>query len=113
MQKLAQNELNQLFGLGTSQKPISQNEASNLKKRLVEEFREQLTLGKPTNDDELGLKNLKHQLQTKKVIVKLYLRGSLHAKLYLMPQKHHNLQAIGFLGSSNLTFSGLSNQGEL
>ncbi|MBD2137866.1 NgoFVII family restriction endonuclease [Anabaena sp. FACHB-1237] len=113
MQKLPKDELNQLLGLGTSRKPISQNDIVNLKKRLVQEFSQQLTLGKPSNDDELGLKKLKYQLQTKKVIVKLYLRRPLHAKLYLMPQSHHNLKAIAFLGSSNLTFSGLSTQGEL
>ena len=61
----------------------------------------------------MGLKRLKSQLKSKKVIVKLYLRRPLHAKLYLMPQSHHNLKAIAFLGSSNLTFSGLSTQGEL
>jgi superfamily II DNA or RNA helicase len=113
MQKLPKDELNDILGLGISQKPISQGEIVNLKKRIVQEFRQQLMLGKPNNDDEWGLKRLKTQLEDKKVIVKLYLRHPLHAKLYLIPQNHHNLKAIGFLGSSNLTFSGLSSQGEL
>ncbi|MBE9058948.1 helicase-related protein [Sphaerospermopsis sp. LEGE 08334] len=113
MQKLPKDELTQVLGLGISRKPISQSDTINLKKRIVQEFSQQLTLGKPSNDDEWGLKRLKTQLQTKKVVVKLYLRHPLHAKLYLIPQNYHNLPAIGFLGSSNLTFSGLSYQGEL
>ena len=113
MQKLPKDELNQVLGLGISRKPISQSDTINLKKRIVQEFSQQLMIGKPNNDDELGLKRLKSQLKSKKVIVRLYLRHPLHAKLYLMPQSHHNLKAIAFLGSSNLTFSGLSTQGEL
>jgi HKD family nuclease len=49
-----------------------------------------------------------------KVCVKLYLREPLHAKLYLAyrPQDNFNkIQAI--MGSSNLTYSGLTKQGEL
>ena len=92
MQKLPKDELNQMLGLGISPKPISQNDANNLKKRIVQEFSQQLMIGKPNNDDELGLKRLKSQLKSKKVIVKLYLRRPLHAKLYLMPQSHHNLK---------------------
>jgi HKD family nuclease len=49
-----------------------------------------------------------------KVCVKLYLKEPLHAKLYLAhrPQDNFNkIQAI--MGSSNLTYSGLTKQGEL
>ena len=113
MQKLPKDELQELLGLGISQKPIDRNKSSQLQKRIVQEFRQQLMIGKPNNADELGLKRLKSQLKAKKVVVKLYLRHPLHAKLYLVPQNHANLPAIGFLGSSNLTFSGLSAQGEL
>ena len=113
MQKLPKDELQELLGLGISQKPIDRNKSFQLQKRIVQEFRQQLMIGKPNNADELGLKRLKSQLKAKKVVVKLYLRHPLHAKLYLVPQNHANLPAIGFLGSSNLTFSGLSAQGEL
>lgn len=49
-----------------------------------------------------------------KVCVKLYLREPLHAKLYLAhrPDDYSNpIQSL--MGSSNLTYSGLTRQGEL
>lgn len=113
MQKLPKDELYTALALGVSNQKIDQGEAVRLRKRIAQEFRQQLMIGTPTNEDEIGLKRLKEQIKSKKLIVKLYLRHPLHAKLYLVPQNHVNLPAIGFLGSSNLTFSGLSGQGEL
>ena len=84
-----------------------------LKKQLAEEFRTQITLGFQTNADEAGLRKLADQLREKKVIVKLYLRHPLHAKLYLLYRTDPNNPITGFVGSSNLTFSGLQGQGEL
>ncbi len=84
------------------------------KRRIAEDFRRQLLLGLPTNADQATLRNLSRQLKEKKVCVKLYLREPLHAKLYLAyrPEDHFNpIPAI--LGSSNLTYSGLTKQGEL
>ena len=54
------------------------------------------------------------QIKTKKVVVKLFVKHRLHAKLYLLfrPDDPAN-QIIGYLGSSNLTMAGLSQQGEL
>lgn len=48
------------------------------------------------------------------VRVKLFTRTSLHAKLYLIYDEGQKVaKQVGFLGSSNLTFSGLNSQGEL
>ena len=46
-------------------------------------------------------------------MVKLFLRDSLHAKLYLIHKQDYNTPTLAFLGSSNLTLAGLSKQGEL
>jgi hypothetical protein len=48
--------------------------AVRLKKKLAEEFRDQLTWGIPTNEDEAGLRRLASQIRAKKVIVKLFLK---------------------------------------
>lgn len=83
------------------------------KRRIAEEFRQQLTFGVPTNDDEAALRQLSAQIRAKKLIVKVYLRHPLHAKLYLLYRQDANNPVTGFLGSSNLTLAGLAKQGEL
>ena len=92
---------------------LDQAEALRLKKRLAMEFREQLTIGTPTADHEKYLRILSRQMKEKKVVVKLHLRHTLHAKLYLAYSDDSRIPIVGFLGSSNLTLSGLSKQGEL
>lgn len=92
---------------------IDQGEANRLKKRLAEKFRNQLCYGLPNDADERGLRKLLSQLKNNKLTVKLYTRHSLHAKLYLVFREDPVTPIIGYLGSSNLTFSGLVKQGEL
>ena len=113
MQRLAQDELRLAYSLLPHEDEISQQAVIRLKLRLAEEFRAQLTFGAPTDDDEAGLRRLSGQLKAGKVVVKLFLRHTLHAKLYLCFRADPNNPITGFLGSSNLTLAGLSNQGEL
>jgi phosphatidylserine/phosphatidylglycerophosphate/cardiolipin synthase-like enzyme len=112
MQKLPQQELHDLLTHDGVQE-LDNATAALLKRRLASEFREQLTLGFPTNQDENGLRRLLAQLRAGKVTVKLFLRHPLHAKLYLAFRSDPLNPIIGYLGSSNLTLSGLSKQGEL
>jgi SNF2 family DNA or RNA helicase len=113
MQRLPQEELRQAYSLVEKAEGIDQATVIRLKKKLAAEFREQLTYGIPTNADEAGLRRLASQLKAGKVSVKLYLRHPLHAKLYLCFRSDTINPIIGYLGSSNLTLSGLSHQGEL
>ncbi len=113
MQRLAQDELRLAYSLLPQEDQISQQAVIRLKRRLAEEFRAQLTFGAPTDDDEAGLRRLSAQLKGGKVVVKLFLRHTLHAKLYLCFRPDPNNPITGFLGSSNLTLAGMSNQGEL
>lgn len=113
MHRLPQEEVHALLGLMKSDEQIDQATAVRLKKELVQQFKDQLTVGAPTNDDEAGLRRLAAQIRSKKVVVKLYLRHPLHAKLYLLFRPDPISPTVGYLGSSNLTFAGLSQQGEL
>ena len=113
MQRLPEEELRAALSLINRDAGIDNQTAQVLKKKLAEEFRNQLTIGIPTNDDESGLRRLAAQIKSKKVIVKLYLRHPLHAKLYLLFRPDPISPTIGYLGSSNLTLAGLSRQGEL
>lgn len=113
MQRLPEDELRSALGVGNEEPALDNQTAIRLKRKLAEEFRAQLTLGMPSNEDEAGLRRLAEQLRSGKVVVKLFLRHTLHAKLYLMFRSDPNNPITGFLGSSNLTLSGLSKQGEL
>ena len=113
MQRLPQEELRIGLASTTHEEPLDNQTALRLKRKLAEEFRVQLTVGMPTNSDEAGLRRLAEQLRSRKVIVKLFLKHPLHAKLYLVFRPDPNNPITGFLGSSNLTLSGLSKQGEL
>jgi superfamily II DNA or RNA helicase len=113
MHALPQDELKTALSISSEKEQLDNQTALRLKKKLAEEFRNQLTIGVPTNADEAGLRRLAHQLKDGKVVVKLFLRHTLHAKLYLCFRPDPNNPITGFLGSSNLTLSGLSKQGEL
>lgn len=113
MQRLPQDELRELMALVKQQGDLDNQTALRLKKQLAEDFRKQLCCGAPSNEDEAGLRRLAGQLKSKKVAVKLYLRHPLHAKLYLCFRCEPINPIVGYVGSSNLTLSGLSHQGEL
>ncbi|MDE0469574.1 MAG: helicase-related protein [Candidatus Poribacteria bacterium] len=113
MQRLPDEELREAKRLAKQDGRIDNQTALRLKRRLAEEFREQLTIGVPTRGDEIGLRQLAQQLRAEKVKVKLFLRHTLHAKLYLIYRSDLITPTVGYLGSSNLTLAGLSQQGEL
>ena len=84
------------------------------KAQIAEDFKKQLLIGLPTRQDEETLRHLSQQLKDHKVCVKLYLKEPLHAKLYLAhrPGDHYN-PILSIMGSSNLTYFGLTREGEL
>lgn len=92
---------------------MDQATAIKLMNYAAEEFRKQLIRQLPTNDNEAGLRRLARQLREKKLVIKLFLKHQLHAKLYLFLRKDPINPRAGFIGSSNLSFSGLKGQGEL
>src|SRR5260221_1063139 len=113
MQRLPQDELREFLSLVRKDELMDNQSAVRLKPKLAEEFRNQLALGTPSDTDESGLRRLADQLKSGKLAVKLFLRHALHAKLYLCFRNDFNNPRVGYLGSSNLTFAGLSQQGEL
>ena len=113
MQRLPQDDLRDALTILGTNNGIDNQTALRFKQKLAQHFREQLMLGTPTNADEMGLRRLAVQLKAGKVVVKLFLRHPLHAKLYLLFRPDPISPTVGYLGSSNLTFAGLSQQGEL
>jgi superfamily II DNA or RNA helicase len=92
---------------------LSHEQVEKLQKQMAMEFRRQLTVGYPRDTDEVYLKKLCEQIKSGKLAVKLFLKNTLHAKLYLAYTTQRNAPIVGYVGSSNLTLSGLSEQGEL
>lgn len=113
MSTLPEDELRLALHQSVEDNFMDQQTAIRLKRRVAEHFREQLTLGAPTNADEAGLRRLSSQLKSGRLVVKLFLRHPLHAKLYLLHRQDSDTPMVGYLGSSNLTFAGLVKQGEL
>jgi superfamily II DNA or RNA helicase len=113
MQRLPQDELRDALSLVHPSNGVDLQTCARLKKRMADDFRDQLTYGAPTNEDEAGLRRLAAQIGARKVIVKLFLRHPLHAKLYLFFRPDPINPEVGYLGSSNLTWAGLQKQGEL
>jgi len=113
MQRLPSESLRSVLAVAGDDDGIDNQTALQLRQRLAEEFRRQLTVGFPTNEDEAALRQLAAQIKSDKVRVKLYLRHPLHAKLYLLFRQDVVNPVVGYLGSSNLTLAGLARQGEL
>src|SRR5207247_11189163 len=65
MQPLPHEELRSALSLMHGDQGIDQQTALRLKKRMAEEFREQLTLGAPTNEDETRSEEHTSELQSR------------------------------------------------
>ena len=111
MHRPAEELIRELYSGKTLPDP---NYVAQCKLEIARDFKRQLQLGLPTKQDEFTLRRLSAQMKDEKVCVKLYLREPLHAKLYLAHRPDDNFNKIqAIMGSSNLTYSGLTKQGEL
>ena len=107
------DELRAALRIKGTDKTMDLQTRARTRQSLLESFRRQLMFGFPSKGDKSALLQLKSQLESKKVVVRLHARFPLHAKLYLCHRNDHKTPLIGYLGSSNLTVSGLLKQGEL
>ena len=73
MQKAPEEQLRSLMATSTDEE-IDNAKAIQLKRQLAQEFRQQLTYGIPTAADEAGLRRLAEQINTGKLVVKLFVR---------------------------------------
>ena len=77
------------------------------------EMRVQLSVGRPTADDEAALRELRRQVDAGEVEVRMHTAHRLHAKMYLCHRDDSTAPRVAYVGSSNLTSAGLAEQGEL
>lgn len=81
--------------------------------QIAQDFRKQLLIGLPTKHDKFTIQRLVKQLKEDKVCVKLYTAIPVHAKLYTAHYASNRTATYSLMGSSNLTYSGLTRKGEL
>jgi len=67
MQKLPQEELRERYSLTSGPAEMDQQAALRLKRAAAQEFRAQLTIGAPADEDEKGLRRLSAQLKAEKL----------------------------------------------
>lgn len=87
--------------------------ARTRRQAALAKFRTQLMRGIPNANDQKNLQRLRQHLVDGRVRIKLFSRRPLHGKAYLCHRQDANLPIVGFVGSSNLTMSGLHHNYEL
>ncbi len=106
------DEMRRLMRLRPTQ-PVTNEIAEQHRNKVIKELRAQLQVGLPTAQDEAALQQLRQQIATGDVEIRLFLAHRLHAKLYLCHRDDTAAPRVGYVGSSNLTKAGLREQGEL
>ncbi len=92
---------------------IDRDVARRRRERAILKFREQLSRGIPNEQDLETLRTLRAHLEDGRVAVKLFTRRPLHGKTYIAHRMDLNNPITAFVGSSNLTLSGLKHNYEL
>jgi superfamily II DNA/RNA helicase len=83
--------------------------------RTAENFKEAVSLMDQTDDAEYLVTTLVSLIEKKKLKVRVYTKGRLHAKAYIFDYKQDGRyeKGIAVIGSSNLSLSGISHNTEL
>lgn len=92
---------------------IDRKTAQTRQQQAKLKFRQQLMRGAPTAQDEATIRKLRAQLEDGRVAIKLFTRRPLHGKTYICHRDDKITPVVAYVGSSNLTTSGLANNYEL
>lgn len=87
--------------------------ARERKQQAILKFREQLSRGILNQEHFEALRTLKKHLEEGRVQIKLFTRKPLHGKTYICYRQDVTNPVTAFVGSSNLTMSGLQHNYEL
>ena len=87
--------------------------AAARRNELLADFRMQLSRGIPNEKSRKTLASLRDQVASGALEVKVFTRKPLHGKTYIFHRDTNNGPIVGFVGSSNLTASGLQSNLEL
>lgn len=92
---------------------IDNSIARERKLQAIYKFREQLSIGILDKNHFEALQTLKKQLEEGRVKIRLFTKRPLHGKTYICHREDVTNPVTAFVGSSNLTMSGLKHNYEL
>ena len=93
---------------------FSNKAATKERSRTGSNLRKTIELMDQTYDGEALIKSLIQFIEERRLEVKVYTKGRLHAKAYIFDYQEDNYEnGISIVGSSNLTLSGLTHNTEL
>ncbi len=103
--------------------PSHEERQTTIPRNTSQHFRSNLELMEQSDESETLVKNLVQMIEEKRLEVKVYTKGVLHAKAYIFDygeifdangkKRDRSEQGIAIVGSSNLTLSGLQSNTEL
>lgn len=92
---------------------IDRKTAQSRQQQAKLKFRQQLMRGAPSAQDQATIRELRAQLVDGRVAIKLFTRRPLHGKTYICHRADKITPTVAYVGSSNLTTSGLASNYEL
>lgn len=98
---------------GEEDQGASRQIARSRKSELVSLMRDQLMRGVPTAQDRTVLARLYNQVKSGAVQLKVFCSQPLHGKTYIFHRNDITTPVMGLVGSSNLTYPGLTSNLEL
>ena len=107
--------LEQVVDIAEAQTYPKRIESQQMGAETAENITESVELMDQTDEGELLIKTLVEMIAEKRLRVRVYTKGRLHAKAYIFDyyRKEHYETGIAVIGSSNLTLSGVSHNTEL
>lgn len=75
---MPQEQLRSVMRVLGGQSDVDQATAMALKRKVAQDFRDQLMVGIPTNEDEVGLRRLAAQITANQVVVKVAEQAGRH-----------------------------------
>jgi len=98
----------------TQQDVLNRDKKKVILQKTIDQQKEQVSyLAQSTNNEE-AINSLADLIEQGKVHIRVYTRGKLHSKAYLFEFESDDIdKGIGIVGSSNLTYSGISHNSEM
>ena len=109
------HRLEQVAEIAEAQAYPKRTNMQNMAIETAQNIGQSVELIDQTDENETLIKTLVEMIEEKRLLVRVYTKGRLHAKAYIFDYRRdeHYEKGIAVVGSSNLTLSGVSHNTEL